>query len=223
MPGDSVSPPTVNQQLRHLAALLGQRLLAGVALALPLLVTYWVLSFGYRLVDGLSKPWLRTLGLDFPGLGFVFTLLVFLALGLMATHVLGRRLLDRFEAVLLRVPLVSSVYAGTRQLITSLRDMGEGTKLRRVVTIEYLVPGSCLFGFATGSFIEAGTGRPMTTVFVPTAPNPTTGLIFAFPTELVRECDLSMEEVTKLLFSGGLVTPARPVATGARAPDQTTV
>jgi uncharacterized membrane protein len=55
----------------------------------------------------------------------------------------------------------------------------------------------------------------MTTVFVPTAPNPTTGLIFAVPSEKVRDCDLSMEEATKMLVSGGLIMPERPLSVGS--------
>ncbi len=57
--------------------------------------------------------------------------------------------------------------------------MGIGPKPKRAVVLEFLVPGSYLFGYATGHFTEAGSGREMTTVLVPTAPNPTTGLLIA--------------------------------------------
>lgn len=189
----------------------GNRLLTGIAVAIPLVVTYWVLAFGYRLVNGLSEPWLKAFGLNFPGLGFVITLLVFIGLGFMATHVIGRRVLDRFERFVLRIPVVSSIYAGTKQVLHSLQGAGGGKKFKRVVLAEYLTPGSYLFGFATGQFTEAPTGREMTMVFIPTAPNPTTGLIIAFPSERVTDCDMTIEEATKMLFSGGLVTPARQV------------
>jgi uncharacterized membrane protein len=75
-----------------------------------------------------------------------------------------------------------------------------------------------MFGFATGHFTEAGSGRAMTTVFVPTAPNPTTGLMIAVPSAGVRDCDMTMEEATKMLFSGGLVTPDRPLEVRAEGP-----
>ena len=64
------------------------------------------------------------------------------------------------------------------------------------------------------SSFEAGTGREMTTLFVPTAPQPTTGLIIAVPSEKVRDCDLTVEEGTKMLVSAGLVTPQRPLSVG---------
>jgi len=212
----SVPPPRLffaaaSASIARLLGALGNRLLAGVAFAIPLVVTYWVLSFGYGVVTGLSEPWLRTAGINIPGLGFVITLLAFMALGFMATHVFGRRLLDRFEQFILRIPVVASIYAGTKQVIQSLQGMGSQNKAKRVVAVEYLTPGSYLFGFATGRMTEAGTGRAMTTVFVPTAPNPTTGLIINVPEDRVTDCDMTVEEATKMLVSGGIIMPTRPL------------
>lgn len=199
-------------RLRRLAGFLGNRLMAGVLFAVPLVVTYWVLSFGYGLITGLSDPWLKAFGVDFPGAGFLLTLLVFIGLGFMATHVIGQRVLDRFEALMLRMPVAGSVYAGTKQMLQTIRGVGKSPGPKRAVVVEYLVPGSYLFGYATGRFTEAGTGREMTTLFVPTAPNPTTGLIIAVPSDQVRDCDLTVEEGTKMLVSGGLLAPDRPLS-----------
>jgi uncharacterized membrane protein len=193
---------------------LGNRLLTGIAFAIPLVVTYWVLSFGYGVVTGLSDPWLKAFGVDFPGAGFVITILAFIGLGFMATHVIGRRLLDRFELFMLRIPVAGSIYSGAKQVLQTIQGMGTGPKPKRAVVVEYLMPGSYLFGYATGHFTEAGSHREMTTVFVPTAPNPTTGLLIAVPADKVRDCDLTMEEATKMLVSGGLITPERPLSVG---------
>ena len=201
---------------RFLGAL-GNRLLAGILFAIPLVVTYWVLSFGYGLVTGLSDPWLKAFGVDFPGAGFLITILAFIGLGFMATHVIGRRMLDRFERFMLRIPVAGSIYSGAKQVLQTIQGVGTNPKPKRPVVVEYLMPGSYLFGYATGHFTEAGTAREMTTVFVPTAPNPTTGLIIAVPSEKVRDCDLSMEEATKMLVSGGLIMPGRPLSVGLEA------
>ena len=209
----SASQPSDRRFARFLGAL-GNRLLAGILFAIPLVVTYWVLSFGYGLVTGLSDPWLKAFGVNFPGAGFLITILAFIGLGFMATHVLGRRMLDRFEAFMLRIPVVGTIYAGAKQVLQTIQGMGTNPKPKRAVVVEYLVPGSYLFGYATGHFTEAGTGREMTTLFVPTAPNPTTGLIIAVPSEKVRDCDLTVEEGTKMLVSAGLVTPQRPLSVG---------
>jgi uncharacterized membrane protein len=203
-----------NRRFAWFLGALGNRLLAGILFAIPLVVTYWVLSFGYGLVTGLSDPWLKAFGVDFPGAGFLITIFAFIGLGFMATHVIGRRMLDRFEAFMLRIPVVGSIYAGAKQVLQTIQGMGTSPKPKRAVVVEYLVPGSYLFGYATGHFTEAGTGREMTTLFVPTAPNPTTGLIIAVPSEKVRDCDLTVEEGTKMLVSGGLIAPQRALSVG---------
>ena len=203
-----------NRRFARFLGALGNRLLAGILFAIPLVVTYWVLSFGYGLVTGLSDPWLKAFGVNFPGAGFLITILAFIGLGFMATHVLGRRMLDRFEAFMLRIPVVGTIYAGAKQVLQTIQGMGTSPKPKRAVVVEYLVPGSYLFGYATGHFTEKDTGREMTTLFVPTAPNPTTGLIIAVPSEKVRDCDLTVEEGTKMLVSAGLVTPQRPLSVG---------
>ena len=213
MQAGSEQPPSPGGLPRFLATL-GNRLLAGILFAIPLVVTYWVLSFGYGLVTGLSDPWLKAFGVDFPGAGFVITLLAFVGLGFMATHVIGRRVLDRFELFMLRIPVVGAIYSGAKQVLLTIQGVGTSPKPKRAVVVEYLAPGSYLFGYATGHFTEAASGREMTTVFVPTAPNPTTGLIIAVPSDKVRDCDLTMEEGTKMLVSGGLITPSRPLSVG---------
>jgi uncharacterized membrane protein len=205
---------TSNRRFARFLGALGNRLLAGILFAIPLVVTYWVLSFGYGLVTGLSDPWLKAFGVDFPGAGFLITILAFVGLGFMATHVIGRRMLDRFEHFMLRIPVAGSIYSGAKQVLQTIQGVGTNPKPKRPVVVEYLMPGSYLFGYATGHFIEAGSGQEMTTVFVPTAPNPTTGLIIAVPSEKVRACDLSMEEATKMLVSGGLIMPGRPLSVG---------
>lgn len=202
-------PPANHGFVGRFIRLLGNRLLAGVAIAVPLVVTYWALAFAYRLITGLSEPWLSAFGLDFPGLGFFITVLFFIALGFMAAHGVGRRLLERGEALVMRVPLAAPIYAGTKQVLRSLQGGGPARKFQRVVVVDFLGHGSYVIGFATGHFTEAGSGRAMTTVFVPTAPNPTTGLLIAVPGEQLRDCDLTIEEATKMLFSGGLVVPPR--------------
>ena len=215
VPEEKQADQASNRRVARSIGALGNRLLAGILFAIPLVVTYWVLSFGYGLVTGLSDPWLKAFGIYFPGAGFFITILAFIGLGFMATHVIGRRMLDRFELFMLRIPVAGAIYSGAKQVLLTIQGVGTNPKPKRAVVVEYLVPGSYLFGYATGHFIEAGTVREMTTVFVPTAPNPTTGLIIAVPSDKVRDCDLTMEEGTKMLVSGGLIMPDRSLSVGS--------
>ena len=116
------------RRLARFVRALGNRLFTGILFAIPLVVTYWVLSFGYGLVTGLSDPWLKAFGVDFPGAGFLITILAFISLGFMATHVIGRRMLDRFEAFMLRIPVVGSIYSGAKQVLQTIQGMGTSAK-----------------------------------------------------------------------------------------------
>ncbi|MFM8809284.1 MAG: DUF502 domain-containing protein, partial [Chthoniobacterales bacterium] len=118
-------------RFRRFAGALGNRLLAGILFAIPLVVTYWVLSFGYGLVTGLSDPWLEAFGVYFPGAGFLITVLVFIGLGFMATHVIGRRMLDRFESFMLRIPVIGSIYSGAKQVLQTIQGVGTSPKPKR--------------------------------------------------------------------------------------------
>ncbi len=194
--------------------LAGNRLLTGIAVTIPILVTYWVLSFAYGIVNGISAPIFHAFGIEVPGLGFLTTLVVMVSVGFMAAHVIGRRVIDLVERLLLRVPIVATIYAATKQVLDSFSTLRSGSNFKSVVLVEYLTEGSYLVAFATGQLRERDSGREMVMVFVPTAPNPMTGFVIAVPRPKVIECDLTLEEATKLLVSAGLITPGRPVVVG---------
>ncbi len=199
-------------------------LFAGVVVAIPLVVTIWVLNLAYRFIKGIGEPLLRqvvlvdadrasgiaqqTLG-DIPGMSFLVTVLLILLLGFVSTNVFGKRVLESFENLLLRVPVVASVYAGVKQVIDSVKTFNSGESFKRVVYVEYPSPGCRLLGFVTGQFHDDRLDEGMTAVFLPTAPNPMTGFVIVTPTRNVVEADLTMEEASKLIVSAGLVVPRK--------------
>jgi uncharacterized membrane protein len=195
------------QILRHL----GNRLLAGILVAVPLVVTILVLNVAYRFIDGLSAPLWSALGMEgVIGLGFVSTIALLILLGFMATHVIGRRVIEGMEQVILRVPLIAPVYNAVKQTLESFRKMKGSQQFKRVAYVEYPSPGCFLFGFVTGQYIETRTGNEMTLVFLPTSPNPLTGFVLAVPSEKVVDSGLTLEQASKLIMSAGLVTPESP-------------
>ena len=195
------------QILRHL----GNRLLTGILVAVPLVVTILVLNVAYRFIDGLSAPLWSALGMEgVIGLGFVSTIALLILLGFMATHVIGRRVIEGMEQVILRVPLIAPVYNAVKQTLESFRKMKGSQQFKRVAYVEYPSPGCFLFGFVTGQYIETRTGNEMTLVFLPTSPNPLTGFVLAVPSEKVVDSGLTLEQASKLIMSAGLVTPESP-------------
>jgi len=190
--------------LRHLWS----RLLTGILIAVPLIVTFWVLSLAYSFIAKISEPLWNTLDVkNVPALNFFTTLILLIALGFMAQHVLGRRIIDRTESALMRVPLIAPLYGAVKQVLDSFRMMGSNAQTKRVVYLEYPSPGSLLIGFVTGQYLEPRLRQQYTLVFLPMAPNPLAGFVVAVPAERIIECSLTFEEATKLIVSGGLVVP----------------
>lgn len=200
------------------------KLLTGVAVAVPLVVTLWVLNLAYGFIKGISDPIISqivlrpadpaneiarlTLG-DVPGVSFLVTLLLLILLGVTATNVLGRKLIDSFEGLLVRIPVVATIYNAVKQVMDSIKQFNKGTRFQRVVYVEYPSEGCRLIGFVTGQFHESHSGQDVTAVFIPTAPNPMTGFVIVIPDDKVMDSDLGMDEASKLILSAGLVGPQR--------------
>jgi uncharacterized membrane protein len=195
-------------------------LLTGVVVIIPMLLTYFVLKFAYDIITSISAPWLAHFGLrQIEGLGFFMTLLIVYLLGLMATNMIGREILKRFESLLLRIPLVATIYAGVKQVMDTLRTFNAGMNFKRVVYVPYPCEGSYMLGYVTGVYKTEVNGKEVTNVFLPTAPNPMTGFVILIDSDKVIESDLTMEEASKIILSAGLLTPKRlPAAVVNTAP-----
>jgi len=194
---------------RDVVRLLWGRLLTGIVIAVPLIVTLWVLNLAYTYIGKISEPiWVDVLHVKSPtALNFVTTVLLLLGVGFLATYGPGQRLIDRAEMVLMRVPLIAPLYGAVKQMLDSFRMMKSSTQSKRVVYLEYPSEGSLLVGFVTGQYFEPRQQRAYTLVFLPMAPNPLAGFVVAVPPEKLIECSLSFEEASKLIVSGGLVVP----------------
>ncbi len=203
---------------------LRNKLFTGILVAVPLVVTIWVLNLAYSFIKGISEPILSqivlrpadaansitrlTLG-DVPGVAFIVTLLMLILLGVMATNVFGRKLIDSFEKILVRVPLVATIYNAVKQVMESIQQFNRGVRFKRVVYVEYPSPGCRLIGFVTGQYHESHAGKDVTAVFIPTAPNPMTGFVVVIENDKVMDSDLGLDEASKMILSAGLVGPHR--------------
>lgn len=215
MPNEQAHPQIA--RAAHSVTFLRNKLVAGVLVAIPIVVTIWVLNIAYRFITGISAPFLKRIGVEFPGLGFVVTLVLLLALGIISTNVFGKKVLATFERLLMRLPIIATVYNAVKQVIDSFNTFGNLSGFKRVVYIDYPSTGHKLLGFVTGQFYDSHLERDMTSVILPTSPNPMTGLLIIVPTSHVTPSDLSLEEATKLIVSAGLVVPQRARRTAASA------
>lgn len=195
------------------------RLLTGVVILVPLVVTVWVLNLAYTFIAKVSEPIWDALGVgNVRFFNFCSTLLLLIGVGFMATHVIGRQIIERTEALILRVPLISPVYSAVKQALESFRQMKSNPQFQRVAYVEYPSPGCFLIGFVTGQFSDPTLGGSFTMVFLPTSPNPLTGFVVAIPSERIRQSSLTLEQASKIIMSAGLVAPAPDALAGQVRP-----
>jgi len=181
--------------------------LTGFFLTVPLVVSIvaivWVFRLADQLTRGLSE---RVLGTDIPGLGILATGLFVLAVGAIATNVIGRRLLQRGEQILLHVPLFRTVYAPVKQLITAFSPDNE-VGFKRMVLIEDSGGGFSL-GFLTKEFtVDRGNGpEVLFTVYVPTNHLYLGDVVVCRPNR-VSFPDITVEEGVRVFLTGGMGMP----------------
>jgi uncharacterized membrane protein len=195
-------------------------LIAGLLVVIPLATTIWLATTVSRFVlaflTSIPKQFnpfitLNPLLQDLINLalGLTVPLLGILLIGLMARNIVGRWLLEFGEGTLSRIPLAGSVYKTLKQLLeTFLRDNSK--RFRRVVLVEYPREGLFSVGFVTGVVgpsLQAELEEPLLSVFIPTAPNPTTGWYTLVPESSVRDLNLSVEDAFRTIISAGIVNP----------------
>ncbi len=215
------SSPSSDQPLgNRLQQDLKNDLIAGLLVVIPLATTIWLATTVSRFVlaflTSIPKQFnpfntLNPLLQDLInlGVGLLVPLLGILLIGLMARNIVGRWLLEFGEGTLLRIPLAGSVYKTLKQLLETFLQ-GNSSRFRRVVLVEYPREGLYAVGFVTGvigTAIQSDFGEKMLSVFIPTAPNPTTGWYAVVPERLVKDIDLSVEDAFRTIISAGIVSP----------------
>lgn len=189
-------------------------LLSGVLVILPLFITAMVLKFLLGIITGLLSPvlvkvfphipiipdWVKTV------VSIAVLLLLLYLLGLTTRAFLGKWILNRVEEFLLRIPLLSSIYGSSREIVRIFLNPDRASSFKEVVLVEFPGPGLHAFGFITGSVVDP-LGRPCYKVFIPTTPNPTTGFLEIVEQSRVIHCGMSVEEGIKMIMSGGLLGP----------------
>ena len=136
----------------------------------------------------------------------------------MATNVLGRRIIEKCEALILKIPVVAHVYGGVKQAIESVRNIKTNSNFKRVAYVPYPSPGCYLIGFVTGTLHDETLSCEMTAIFLPTTPNPFTGYMVFVESSRVIESGLTLEQATKAVVSAGLVAPTKAPSMSAPFP-----
>jgi len=171
-------------------------------------VTAYVLWIFYSWVDGLLAPvYDELLHRHVPALGFLTAAVLLFLIGLFATNVVGRRIVQLGERLLLRVPLVRRVYPTVKELVEAFSP-GRQTGFREFVLVEHPREGSWAYGFVTGDVAVAGLAAPsLASVYVPTN-HLYLGDIVLVASSAVVPTGLSIEEGIRIVLSMGAAAPS---------------
>jgi uncharacterized membrane protein len=193
-------------------------LLTGLLTVIPLWLTWIVFEFVLRQLSKLSAPLVGAMArvpgfgalLESEGLRFflavALTILSLYLLGWAANRVVGLRMLAMVDSVMARIPLVQSIYGGTKKLLAVLQTKPEGAQ--RVVLVEFPNKDMRAIGFVTRILREEGTDRELAAVYVPTTPNPTSGYLEIVPVERLTQTDWTVDQAMAFIISGGAMAPA---------------
>jgi len=188
---------------------------AGLLVWLPIVATYWILSFAIRLIDRTLlllpekyRP-LELIGFDIPGLGVILTVALIVLTGLIVANFFGRKLVTLWESLLSRIPLVRSVYGSIKQITASLfADTSQS--FREVVLVEYPRRGLWMLAFVTGdtpSKFQKIVGLDLINIYVPTTPNPTSGFYIMVEPSEVKRLNIPVDIGLKMILSAGVMNP----------------
>jgi len=183
--------------------------ITGFFVTVPLFISVAAIIWIFNVVDSTTTPlYDRLLGRRIPGLGLVSTVIVLVLVGAFARNVIGRRILQRTEGWLLRVPVFRTIYAPVRQLIAAFNPDNE-YGFKRVVMIEDPRKGYAL-GFLTREFtVDRGHGpEALIAVFVPTN-HLYLGDIVICPRERATFPDISVEDGIRIFLTGGMALPPK--------------
>ena len=193
--------------------MLKKYLITGLLIWVPLAFTLWVLDLIVSSMDRtlllLPPPWRPEswLGFPLPGAGLLLSALVLLLTGMAAANIMGQRLVRWWEGLLSRIPIVRSIYSSVKQVSDTLLS-SDGNSFRRAVLVEFPQRGQWAIAFvvgAPGERVAAQLGADSVVVYVPTAPNPTSGYTLIVRPDEVRELDMSVDEALKFVISLGVV------------------
>ncbi len=197
-------------------------LIAGILVWAPLAVTFWVVnalvSFMDKSIVLLPKAYRpeELLGFEVPGMGAFFAVVIVLFTGALVANILGRSLIHAWERLLDRIPLVSSIYSAVKQVIETFVSQ-DSRSFREVVLVEYPRRDAWSIAFVSGrpvGEVQERTEDELITLFVPTAPNPTSGFVIMVPRGDVIPLNMTVEEGFRMVISLGVVVPPRRDANG---------
>ena len=199
------------QKKRSIFARIRNYFIAGVVVLIPIGITIYLTIFLASISSTILPKEINPnhyLPYNIPGVEIITSIILITLIGFLSLSFIGKKLLDLFNNILRRIPILRTIYSAIGQMTETFTK--NDNKKKNVVLVEYPRKGSWAVGFATKDNtgeITNKTNRKLVNVFVPTTPNPTSGFLLMFPKEEVIYLDLTFEEASKFIVSAGTSNP----------------
>lgn len=210
--------------IRRLRRKIEKIFLAGLLVTVPTMFSFFLLQFLVNYINKVSAPIARRfLHTDVAGIGFAVTILIVLGIGILGTNILGKRLVHTGERLLSQIPLVRSIYTSAKQIVQTVVSDTE-KPFKQVVLAPYPRDGVYAIGMVTREVSdhiasnalvpvsqteEEKKGDQIISVFIPSTPNFTSGLLVMFPRRDIIPLSMTIEEGFKYLMTGGILVPEK--------------
>jgi len=199
------------EKKRSIFARIRNYFIAGMVVLIPIGITVYLTIFMVSISSKILPKEINPnhyLPYDIPGVEILISIFLITLIGWISLSFLGKKLLNLFDNILKKIPILRTIYPAIGQMIETFTKSEKGKK--NVVLVEYPRKGSWAVGFATKENvgeISDKTKKKLVNVFVPTTPNPTSGFLLMFPKEDVIYLDLTFEEASKFIVSAGTSNP----------------
>lgn len=198
--------------------------LAGIVVAAPIGITvaivYWFVTGPMAKLDTFVKRWLPDIGGEnidrvlqvIPGLGVLIAIIALVILGALAKNFVGRAFIKAGEEILDSMPVVRNLYRFFKNVFETALQQSDRS-FKEVALVEYPREGAWVMAFVVGKakgeipYKLEDQGDDLTSIFIPTVPNPTSGFLLFVPSNDLRKLDMTVEDAAKVVFSLGLVAP----------------
>ncbi|MBQ7400861.1 MAG: DUF502 domain-containing protein [Lentisphaeria bacterium] len=200
-----------------------QSLLAGIFITVPIFVSLWIAWFIYDALTSWGVEFSEKIdfGMEISEFwkiqivriaSLLLMTLVLLTIGAIARNTIGKRIVETFQRILLKIPFIKTIYSTSRQVGDALWNANGGDMFNKAVLFEYPRRGSWAVGFLTNENKEQFEvtrvlGKELVSVFIPTTPNPTSGFLFLIPRDECYILNMSVSEAMAFIVSCGAVVP----------------
>lgn len=188
---------------------LTKNFIAGILILLPLWLTIFVVVIFTKWVSGIARPFVSVASIYIFGIeneffirvvSFFCSLGLIYLIGLLANNVFGKKILKKFETMLLNIPIVRDVYNSAKKLVSFIFEYNT-YKWDKVILVEY--PRKEIYSIGIITLEDKGSNK--VGVFIPSTPNPTTGFFVFVDKKDIITTQLTIEEALKVIVSGGVI------------------